>query len=183
MDSERIRDEFLRKHGDISRSVSTVADLIAGFGIFLDFVKTIDVLSISASFALADRLRSALVENLSSKRPSDEFERWIELLKECLSSGSLYLRPSDSRLDHRGNVIPFETPGRGECVGWYDKRAERVYLMPETCQAAISKLAVAGGEPFLFKSRTVFKRLAEKGFLVEPAKQVDQFVNHNWNSC
>ena len=124
-----------------------------------------------AKLALAES-NSLQVEHLNDEDPA---ARFIEFLFAAFTSGQAHVADAVSgeqpstpdQWGWRSRTKGFkdiEWQPRGDRVGWVDW--ETVLLNPDAAYAAAQKLARHQGTPLSITSRTLWKRLAEKGWLV-----------------
>jgi hypothetical protein len=178
---ERLRDAIGNGLGDgrHPRTPTVVAELLAGFDLFLSFAQEVGAITHDQIIALRERCRRALLnlaaEQASHQGSSDPCSRYLELLASALSSGRAYVagmsgdcpgespqtwgwRSVDSTI---GNPRGWEPLGR--CIGWLD--GENLYLDPGAAFAEIQRLAGDQGEPLTVGQSTLHKRLNERQIL------------------
>ncbi len=157
-----------------ARTPDIVANLQAGFEIFLEFALDIGAIDAIERDRLLDRcweaLSSAASAQAKHQAATEPTERFICQLRSLLSSGRAHL---EARAGGKPNLSPVSCGWRlessgvwsplGYRIGWVD--GDDLYLDPT---AAYRLAQVAGrdiGEVFVVSEQTLRKRLREKGLL------------------
>jgi hypothetical protein len=179
--TERLRAEAFAALGDGShrRTPAVVADLMAGFWLYLRFAHDAGAVDEVVAEALLNRCRSALLgvarEQASYHEASDPADRYLALLASALSSGRAHAagpdgtRPADTPQawgwrpsgDARDPGVQWQPQGRR--VGWVD--GADLYLEPDAAYAEIQRLGNEQGEPLAVSRDTLHRRLRERGLL------------------
>ena len=164
-----------------ARTPDIIANLQAGFELFLDFGEACGAIDRTERARLAHRcweaLRDAAMEQSKHQAATEPAARFLDLLRSLLSSGRAHL-------EARGGGEPSRSPEtcgwkgdssgrmpRGECIGWVTD--DDVYLEPTTAFRAVQLAGRDSGEVLAIGENTLRKRLHEKGFLasVDAARQ------------
>jgi hypothetical protein len=157
-----------------ARTPDIVANLQAGFELYLEFSMESGALESAERDRLADRcweaLRDAAAAQAKHQGETEPTARFLAILRSLLSSGRAHLaarnggepdRAPEScgwRRDNSSSWMPV-----GECIGWVD--GDELYLDPT---AAYRVAQVAGrdmGEVLAVSEQTLKKRLHEKRLL------------------
>jgi hypothetical protein len=184
---ERLRKQVIELRGTFSgnqqhrRSASIAAELIAGFGIFAEFLREMGGLSLRETDELRSRCWGAVREAIhrqagivQSTEPTQLFNRF---LTAALASGEAHLAalgggaPAPESLalsvgwTKREGPASFgsaELASRGKCVGWIE--GPDLYLLPD---AALKAAATAAPptEPFQVSANALGRSLESKGLL------------------
>ena len=157
-----------------ARTPEIVANLQAGFELYLEFAVAAEAIGVCAADRLAHRCWDALCEAAAAQakhqRETEPTARFLNLLRSVLSSGRAHLeargggepnRTPEScgwRRDRSGNSMAL-----GECIGWVDDG--HVYLEPTAAFRVAQVTARDSGESFTISEPTLKKRLREKGML------------------
>ena len=157
-----------------ARTPEIVANLQAGFELYLEFAVAAEAIGVCAADRLAHRCWDALCEAAAAQakhqRETEPTARFLNLLRSVLSSGRAHL-------EARGGGEPNRTPescgwrrdrsgnstALGDCLGWVDD--DHIYLEPAAAFRAAQMAARDSGEPFAISEQTLKKRLREKGML------------------
>jgi hypothetical protein len=162
-----------------ARTPEIVANLQAGFGLFLEFSEECGAIDRRRKNDLAGRCWEALL-NAAAQQGKHQAEaepaaKFLVLLRSLLAAGRVHLEAREGgeperspescgwRMDNCGKRVP-----RGDCVGWAD--GDDVYLEPD---AAFRAVQVAGrdvGQILPVSEQILKKRLREKGFLASVDK-------------
>jgi hypothetical protein len=157
-----------------ARTPDIVANLQAGFELFLGFCLDSGVIDTAERDNLLNRCWTALSQAAATQAKhqlaTEPATRFVALIRSLLTSGRVHLQA-------RAGGEPALSPGScgwrrgstgtweplGECIGWIDE--DDIYLEPT---AAFRSAQVAGrdiGEVLAVTEQTLRKRLHEKGFL------------------
>jgi hypothetical protein len=177
----RLRDAVFTELGDGShrRTPAVVADLVAGFALYLQFAREAGAVDDAQAEALLKRCRAALLdvadEQAALQASSDPAERYLALLASVLSSGRAHVAGPDGEppagspqaCGWRPSSDP-RAPGsawepRGERIGWID--GDNLYLDPEAAYGEVQRLGNTQGEPLAVSRDTLHRRLKERGLL------------------
>jgi hypothetical protein len=168
-----LRSRATRAH---SRTPGIVADLYAGFELFLEFAIANAAITASEQQALGERCWTALNAVAKAQRvqqdASEPAGRFLELLRAAILSGEAHVDGLNGgapggdgewgwRLFGSGEHERFVT--QGKCVGWLD--GANLYLEPTASFGAAQDLGRATGEPLVVGQSALKKRLKEKGLL------------------
>jgi Domain of unknown function (DUF927) len=178
----QVRDD-IGAAGQHRRTPTIVAELLAGFGLFIQFAVEIGAVTADEGEALLARCQAALLASASVQSShqgdSDAVYKFFRLLQGIISSGRAHVaslqggspdelpqawgwRPLGSPEDEAWQERRYEPQGR--CVGWID--GEDVYLDPESTFAEVNKLAAEQGRPLSVTASVLHKRMVEQRLLV-----------------
>ena len=155
-----------------ARTPDIAASLQAAFEIHMRFALETVALSGEEAGALRERCRKALSDSCARQA---EFQQYLDLLSSVLASGRAHVashpdggKPTNFeamgwRAEAHGEETCFRPQGR--CVGTVDENA--FFLDPDAAFAEVQALAGAQGEALAISGKTLSKRLAEKGLLME----------------
>jgi hypothetical protein len=181
-----VKATILRRVGDLrqesqhltthARTPGIIANLQAGFELFLEFGMESGAINVGERKQLADRCWAALIEAAETQgkhqTATEPTERFLSLLRGCLTSGRAHLaarhgtappKPSPESCGWRHNNTSGTWSPQGECIGWIDD--EHVYLEPTVTYRMVQSAAREGGDPLPVSEQTLRKRLREKGLL------------------
>jgi hypothetical protein len=156
-----------------ARTPYIIANLQAGFELFLEFCLESGAIDIAERGRLLNRCWSALSQaalaQTKHQLAAEPATRFIALIRSLLTSGRVHL---EAREGGAPKLSPLSCGWRrdglgweplGDCIGWIDDND--IYLEP---MAAFRAAQVAGrdiGELLAVSEQTLKKRLREKGFL------------------
>lgn len=156
------------------RTPEIVANLAAGFGLFLAFARTTGALSDAEHAELLERGWRALGEaaraQAAHQAPAEPARRFLELLAGAMSSGRAHVAAPDGKRPNAGggtwgwrlNAYGTHEP-MGDRVGWLE--GEDLYLDPDAAYAAVQRLGQEIGDRIALTPQTLRKRLKERGIL------------------
>ncbi len=165
-----------------ARTPDIVANLQAGFELYLDFALEAGAVDGVERDRLASRcwdaLREAAAAQAKHQAATEPAARFLALLQSVLTSGRAHFearnggQPDRSpgccgwRLDNSGKWMPL-----GECIGWVTE--DDVYLEPTAAFRAAQVACRDVGEVLAVAENTLRKRLYERGLLasVDGARQ------------
>ncbi len=160
------------------RTPDLIANLAIGMKLFLRFAVECEAISEKEKQTLWDRSWSALGEAGATQdrlqQHEDPVDRFIALLVAALSSGRAHVvdaedggKPEQAELwGWREEVLPVSGSRwreHGDRIGWLG--GDDLYLEPEASFSVIQKLAASQGTSLSIASRTLWKRLNERGLL------------------
>ena len=156
-----------------ARTPEIVANLQAAFEIYLQFSEVCGAIDGREREQLTDRccggIRKAAAAQAKHQAATEPTERYLDVLRGCLSSGRVHLAARDG-------AVPKESPEScgwrrdthgdwsrcGECIGWID--GGHIYL--ESTVAYGSQIAGRdSGEVLAVSEQTLKKRLRDKNLL------------------
>ncbi|MHB1424796.1 MAG: DUF3854 domain-containing protein [Gemmataceae bacterium] len=179
------RDE-LQAHKAHPRLVSTAADLLASFEVYLQFIEEQGVLGEADTNALFERLGKVLIRNIKAQRrdqaSSSPVSRFLSLLRTLFLTGRAHVAdtaggPPEEKSHQWGwEEVTTETEGgpqtvrhrRGPQIGWI--AGTRLMLDGKACLAEVKRLADGCNKPLDLSEKTLGKLLLEKGLLTERNK-------------
>jgi Domain of unknown function (DUF927) len=139
-----------------NRTPSIYGNLMVSLEQWLIFATKIGAIDEARAVTLAKRAKKATMAAILSQGEylgsADPIERFRDLLKEALASGSAHVR------------APGDEPGPGAHLGW--KSPDGLYLYPDVSLSHAKHMADAVGDPLPFSGQTMNKRLHERGWLV-----------------
>lgn len=186
-----IRDGFAASH---PRSPELYSNLVAATETFLDYLLDVDNITAVESNALLaqveDGLKAALGEQAEYQNEQCEVQRFLELLRSVLSSGSGHItttfekgppktRPyswgwRDAGTDPLGEK---QYKPCGNCIGWHrqgtDDKPDEVWLDPNAAFTAVQVLAKSQGEAFLLSAQALWRRMSDMKLLLAEEKSKD----------
>jgi len=161
------------------RTPDNFAKLAHGLRLFLDFATDVEAITKVQAAELWSRWLAALDEAADSQSQhqaaSDPARRFVELIRAAIASGQAHVANEDGNEPKSsctwgwrmhtfgtGDDIEEVWKPQGARIGWLV--GDDLYLEPEASYAAAQKMAGADSLPVT--SRTLHRRLQEKGFLV-----------------
>jgi hypothetical protein len=176
---ETLRDKLLAE-GQHPRAPSILADLLLGLQYLFDFAVEVGGISTEERDALVRRGWAALrhaaacqAEHLEAAEPCGCF---LRLLAGALASGRAHVAGKNGNVPpdaeswgwRRVEILTRDGPdtrrdAQGRRIGWVD--GPDVYLEPEASYAEAQELARHQGEALPVGSRTLWRRLRERGLL------------------
>jgi hypothetical protein len=164
-----------------ARTPDIVANLQAGFELFLELAEACGAIDGAKRDCLANRcweaLRDAVAEQSKHQTATEPAARFLDLLRSLLSSGRAHLEAREGGGPNRspetcgwrrdcGKLVPL-----GDCIGWVED--DDLYLEPTAAFRAAQLVARDSGEVYAISEHTLRKRLHEKGLLasVDEARQ------------
>jgi hypothetical protein len=174
-ESSELRDAAHRD-GAHRRTTWIVAELGAALKVFLRFAVAVEALAEPEAVVLGKdlwrALRDAATAQAEQQRAEDAVERFLALLNGALGSGTVHLRDADKPDKDPENAHAYGWRPRrdgalepyGRQIGWLD--ANGVYLLPEITFGELQRLAIAQGAGFPCIARTLWRRLDQRGLIV-----------------
>ena len=162
------------------RTPGIIADLAVGLRYFLRFSVECGAITGAEEQALWERCWTALLvagtAQATHHQDAEPTGRFLQLLRACLGSGRVHLASIDGDIPENpqawgwreasvgiGNSAQGEWHAQGRRVGWVAD--DDIYLEPDAAFAAVQEMGNQVGEPLTILSRTLNKRLAERGLL------------------
>jgi len=158
------------------RSATILAELFAGFELFLDFASTSGAIDRASVENLREQSWNALLKAGATQehhqKSSEPTAAFLRLLRSAVASGEAHIA------DHEGNIPKNcealgwrrhrtadydEWNSMGMCVGWI--REDDLYLNAEASYKAAQRMA-QDTDRIIVGLRTLIRRLAEGGHLV-----------------
>ena len=172
---EKVSDCRLRALRGIAhaRTPEIIANLQAGFELYLDFGVYAGALNPAERDLLANRCWDALSEagaaQAKHQAATEPTVLFLATLRSLLASGRAHLASLTGGepdrepgacgwIDNAGTWIR-----RGDCIGWVE--GDDIFLEPTTAHRLVQVAAVAAGESLPVSAQTLRKRLHEKGLL------------------
>ena len=164
--------------GQHRRSSDIYAQLVLGFGFFLDFALHVGVINEAAKAELWTRCLEALTESGSrqaaGQSANEPTRRYRELLQGAIASGRAYIASIDNgmpeyaqrwgwRESERSGGYPCWQP-MGDRIGWLD--GDDLYLQPDAAFNVAKRMGETSGDTLVVTSKTAHKRLKERGLLL-----------------
>lgn len=165
--------------GSHDRVPDNVAQLMVGAKMAARFAQEFG--AISDAGKMVDHMRQALYSLAESQgehlKDQDEINRFLDLLGAVIAGqkghlADLHTQSAPDKADAWGWERAYDKEGhpyfaaKGDLLGWVADH-EKAYLLPDAAFAAVVKLAQAQGETFSISPRTLWKRMAERGLLLE----------------
>jgi hypothetical protein len=165
------------------RTPDITANLILGFEMFLDFavtVKAIDVWDRSDYLEQATKIMLKTAKSQSRFQSyEDPVDRFQELLHTGIACGKAHVASTSTgeapvnslvwgwveKTIGAGMYQRTDYKPQGNLIGWVDEN-EELYIEPNAAFATVQKLAKAQGTSISISQKTLWKRLAEKGFIL-----------------
>lgn len=162
-----------------ARTPSMVAELLAGFDLYLSFAFENGAIRKDEAEALHHRALKALIEaatdQSSHQDDADPVQVFLRLVRATLSSGRGHLRSTlgdapPAAADALGwtetkdGVFP-----RGKTIGWIAN--DDIYLEPEAAFAEAQGLATEQGETIPVGKKTIWKRMDDRGLLASTEEE------------
>lgn len=164
-------------NGQHARTPGIVADLAIGLRYFLAFAVEAGGLTSESSATLWEAgwqaIGAAAEEQAGHQQAGEPAQHFLRLLSAALASGRAHVADSDGgppadspeawgwRPNDSGPSVIYLPLGR-RC-GWVD--GDDLYLEPDAAYAEAQNLAAEQGESLAIQSRTLHKRLRERGLL------------------
>ena len=157
-----------------ARTPDIVANLQAGFELYLDFGVSCGALSSAERdcfvYECWEAMRDAAAAQAKHHAASEPTARFLSLLRASLTSGAAHLAErSGGKPDRSAASCGWREDGSdrwtplGDCIGWVE--ADHLYLEPTAAYRVAQKIARDTGEPLAVSEQTLKKRLREKGLL------------------
>lgn len=169
----KLRDEIARADSH-RRTPDIIANVAYGVRHFLDYAQSVDAITDGEGRVLWERCWSALLElgdaQAAHQAASDPVRRFLDLIVSAIGSGSAHVadvdggRPQEAAAWGWRQTADFEFDPRGKRIGWLD--GDNLYLEPDASLMAAQELGRHVGDALVVSSRTLRKRLAEKGLLL-----------------
>jgi hypothetical protein len=184
--------EMMQTDNTHARTPGILADLAAGWCHWLDFALAAEAISQTEREALDRRVWSALLasgadqaEHLAAAEPCEHF---IRLLAAALASGRAHCAGPDGSAPGgaESEAWGWRREGgswqpMGRRIGWIDGTA--LYLEPDAAHAEAQELARQQGDTLPLSPRTLWRRLQERGFLVERDVARKRYTVRRYLSC
>jgi hypothetical protein len=160
-------------HAAHARTPDIIANLQAGFDLFLEFAVEVGALGTAQRTELAEEcwdalLAAAAVQN-KHQGESEPAARFVAALRSLLTSGRVHLAARNGGAPCRpescgwkGDSASGLTP-LGDCIGWID--GDHLYLDPTAAYRAVQIAGRDIGNALPVSESTLNKRLHERGFL------------------
>jgi hypothetical protein len=157
-----------------ARTPEIIANLQAAFEIYLQFSEECGAIDGREREELTDRcweaLRKAAAAQAKHQAATEPTERYLDLLRGCLSSGRVHLAARDGAVPH-GSPEPCgwrrDTHGNwsqcGECIGWID--GGDIYLESTVAYRIAQNAGRDSGDVLAVSEQTLKKRLRDKNLL------------------
>jgi hypothetical protein len=174
----RVLRERATVSGGHKRTPAMVASLAYGLHKFLEFAVDIGALTVEERQHRWTTWWAALGEAAAAQpqhhNASDPTARFLELLRAAVASGHAHVANPDGGSPQPAQAWGWRTldpDSRDQTlrpladrIGWVD--GKNLYLEPEAAYSVAQKMAREGGEGLVLSSKTLHKRLKDKGLLV-----------------
>jgi hypothetical protein len=171
----RMRDDW--GQGEMLRTPDILANLAAGFHLFLSFAMDCGAITEKDAHTLnrtaVEALRSCGEAQTRHQSANEPARRFVDLTRQAIVSGKAYLtsetdgQPFDPAAcgwrkepDAHGDYF---WKAMGDRIGWIT--GDDVYLLPEAAYNVARRMGEVGGEGISIAPRTLAKRLRERGYL------------------
>jgi len=171
-----IRNKIATSH---PRAPELYSNLSAAVDVFTDFLETIE--GLEEPKRLMDIVETQLTQAFSQQgayqTEQDETEKFLNLLRAVLSTGRGHIAwhfdqsaptkhpHADGWRQEGGDLIP-----KGELIGWLGETQEKkpaILLTQDSVFKVVQQFARDQGNPFLMSAGTLWRRLHEKGHIIE----------------
>jgi hypothetical protein len=165
------------------RAPEIFANLVAGSAVFAEFLEAAGAIGSEQAAELVEAVESGLMQAVSEQADyqadQDETERFLDLLRALFASGNAHIAcrlnqgPPPSRPHTWGwREVSDPINGKdyrpmGNCIGWYDDKAQEVWLQQDSTYAEIQRLAKQQGDAVLLSPSSLWRRLYEKGYITQ----------------
>ncbi len=176
MFEQKASNEELAKYH--TRGPELYGNLSVGVEIITEFLKSID--GLENPNKLIDITEQQLKEAFSLQGvyqdQEDEVIRFLELFRAVFDAGNGHIScyidqgpPKKHPYNYGWRKNGIDDDPLGDCLGWHvlQKECEYLYLSPDVIFEAITKAARNQGKPFLMGASTLWRRLYDKGYLVQ----------------
>lgn len=168
-----------------SRAPEMFANMVAAVFQLRQYLDSQNLSGLIEKDAIEHALLAAFKAQAEYQAEQDEVETFADLIRSVLSSGHGYIalaqnQSPPAKHPHRygwrkseGDIGPTYTP-LGDCFGWlWGKDGEdwQIWLEPKTAYRLAVDNARRSGEPFLMGSGTLWRRMDNRGLLLEVEKQ------------
>jgi hypothetical protein len=183
-----LRAEAVRLRGGLgvgghSRVPTVAADLLAAFGLLMEFATAVGAITPAEARRYTERAKRAILATAAAQaehqRDSDPAERFPALLRSALSSGRAHLArrdgtpPEDDDAPAAGwRKVEGAWAPLGKRVGWLD--GDRILLDPDSAFAEARRLADEQGSGFSVSQRTLWRLMHEAGRLADVDRRSDR---------
>jgi len=155
--------------GDHRRTPELVANLFAGFELFVQFASESNAVSQLEADHLNSQALKALGQTASDQAEylagSNPENRYLELLRASMTSGKAHLGGTKNPCPPDGRRWGWDgMNSQGDKIGWTD--GEFVYLEPNAAYAAAQTMAKQQADVFHLTKESVQKRMKEAGMLI-----------------
>jgi hypothetical protein len=186
------------RNGGSRRVPSNIGNLLVGLRCLIEYAVESRAITATEGENLYHRYHGALEDagaaQIAHQQASEPTQRFIDLLIGVLAAGHGHLAamtgdqpatmPSPDgtpgsitagalgwrqRTVHGDDDYSYEWQPSGPRIGWIDE--DGIYLEPEASFAAVQRLAREKGEPLTISSKTLHKRLDERGLLATTDSQ------------
>jgi hypothetical protein len=160
------------RSGQHRRTPEIIANLTLGLRYLLRFASDVEAVTTEEAEDLWRRGWEALGEAAMSQAPHQDVQeptrRFLELLSAAIASGGAHVADPKGENPEHPEAWGWRFSGeewrpQGERVGWVD--GIDLYLEPEAAFAATQRQGRNSGDPLTVTSRTLNKRLHERGLL------------------
>jgi hypothetical protein len=164
-----------------SRTPGIVAELAAGFELFMQLAVTDGAISKEQADELNSRCWSALnavaLQQRLLQSSSEPAQRFLELVRSAVTSGAAHVAGTDREIPAEPTQWGWRDEGSGEHprwiakgrrIGWID--GNDLYLDPNAAHVAAQELGQRTGEPLTITQTVINKRCHEAGFLLSTDK-------------
>ena len=178
---KQLRDTTLQVRSTHARTPEIIANLGVGLGLFLDFVASIDAITIQEKDALWTRCWTALtavaVQQREHLADSEPVERFLELLRSALASGAAHIAGDDGNAPINAETLGWrnqtfgqggdsreEWRPQGDRIGWID--SDGLYLEPGAAYQVAKRRGEMSGDGIVIGQKTLNRLMKERKLLL-----------------
>jgi hypothetical protein len=174
---QALQEKFSASH---PRAADMYASLYAAADLYLDFAHSVGAINSICAQNLIDEIDTTLKSTIQAQsqfqKQTDEVERFIALLQGCFGAGECHV--ADHLNQGPPQVHPFvwgwrkpnndaDISGCGQLIGWINQVKSELWLEPEAVFKVVQRFAAAQNDPILMQKTTLWKRLLERGILMD----------------
>jgi hypothetical protein len=174
---QALQEKFATSH---PRAADMYASLHAAADLYIEFAHAAGAINAICAQNLMDEiettLKRAIQTQVQFQKQTDEVERFIALLQGCFGAGECHV--ADHLNQGPPQVHPFvwgwrkpnndaDISGCGQLIGWINQMKSELWLEPEAVFKVVQRFASAQNDPILIQKPTLWKRLLERGILID----------------
>ena len=169
-------------NGSYGRIIDNAVNIFIGISMFLKFAHHKDIITTEEAKNISSEHKKVLMDYLESNKAlqasQDPVDRFIELIRSALSSGTAHICDYGGGVPLNGtaSVLGWNMPNafstdntqpmaKGQKIGWI--RNDKIFLIPDVAFTLISETSRRQGKAFELTKSTIIKRLDERGVLIE----------------
>lgn len=176
------------------RAPEIYANLVAGVSTFISFLQEAGQTSTQRAVSLTDSIEASLQQAFKEQggyqAEQDEVQRFLDILKACLSSGNAHIACRLNQAPPASNPFAWgwrdagtEPSGdkalkpMGDAIGWYSDAAgtapAEVWLQQDAAFKVAQQYARGQGDAILLSPSSLWRRMDEKGFVLQREPRTD----------